>query len=429
MTASMQTQFAGQVDSHIRLAPGAACSRPEPQREHLTAATLLPDIVGLDALELSQAIWSRQLSCVEVMSAYLDHIEHVNIRFNAIVSIQDRAGLLRQSQARDGDLARGDYLGWMHGLPHAVKDLATTAGIVTTQGSLTCKDHLPTRDAIFVQRIKSAGAIIVGKTNTPEFGLGSQTYNSVFGTTLNAYNSAKTAGGSSGGAAVAVALRMLPVADGSDSAGSIRNPAAFNNVFGLRPSPGRVPSEGRDIFLPSLGVVGPIARTVRDLALLLSVQAGHDARVPSSLPGGPDAFASSLERDVHNVRIGWLADLQGHLPFEPGIVELCNAALKTFQGLGCKIEPAKVDFPAEGLWSSWVKLRSWQIGGARSVISLTAARLKSRRPASSVNASDFKEEQARPCSGESANPPKHYEDPTRTRRNEPWAKSLASCRA
>jgi len=208
----------------------------------------------MDAVALSRAIQSRQVSCVEVMAAYLDHIERVNPLVNAIVSLQDRSDLVQQAQERDSQLARGECLGWMHGFPQAVKDLSPTKGIHTTQGSLMFKDHVPRSDAIFVERIKRAGGIVIGKTNTAEFGLGSQTYNAVFGTTLNAYDQAKTAGGSSGGAAVAVALRMLPVADGGDSAGSLRNPAAFNNILGFRSSPGCVPSEGREVCLPPLAL-------------------------------------------------------------------------------------------------------------------------------------------------------------------------------
>jgi amidase len=241
----------------------------------------------MDAHALSRAIRSRAISCVEVMSAYLDHIERVNPHVNAIVSLRDRGELLGEARRRDEELARGDGKGWMHGFPQAIKDLAATKGIRTTQGSPLYRDAVPTADAIFVERMKAAGSIIIGKTNTPEFGLGSQTYNPVFGPTLNAYDQGRTAGGSSGGAAVALALRMLPVADGSDHAGSLRNPAAFNNVLGLRPCYGRVPSNDDEVFIPQLGVAGPMARTVADLAALLSVQSGYDPRVPLSIREDP----------------------------------------------------------------------------------------------------------------------------------------------
>ena len=222
----------------IGAAPRAAAAAPAPVRRPERTS----DLVLLDAEALSRLIRRGSVSCVEVMVDYLDHIDRINPHVNAIVSLQDRAGLIAQAQERDRQLARGEYLGFMHGFPHAVKDLGNTAGIRTTLGSPIFRDSVPTTDAIFVERLKRAGAIIIGKTNTPEFGLGSQTYNTVFGTTLNAYDQTRTAGGSSGGAAVAVALRMVPVADGSDYMGSLRNPAAWNNIFGFRPSTGRVPA-------------------------------------------------------------------------------------------------------------------------------------------------------------------------------------------
>src|SRR5262245_47318209 len=202
----------------------------------------------MEARELAQAIRSRAVSCAEVMTAYLDHIDRLNPLVNAIVSLQDRESLLRQAIERDRQLAAGEYLGWMHGMPQAVKDLVPTRGIRTTWGSPLYADFVPDEDAIVVERMRRAGAILIGKTNVPEFGLGSQTYNDVFGTTLNPYDRSRTAGGSSGGAAAALALRMLPVADGSDHAGSLRNPAAFNNVLGFRTTFGRVPAAELDAF-------------------------------------------------------------------------------------------------------------------------------------------------------------------------------------
>src|SRR5665213_57687 len=282
----------------------------------------------LDAIALSDAIKSKQLSCVEVMNAYLDHIGKLNPRVNAIVSLQPREDLMKQARNRDEQLALGDYLGWMHGFPHAIKDLEPTAGIRTTMGSPLFKDFVPNSDSILVERIKHAGSIIIGKTNVPEFGLGSQTYNPVFGTTLNAYDQSKTCGGSSGGAAVSLALRMLPVADGSDHGGSLRNPAAFNNVLGFRTCFGRVPSLYNEVFMPSLSVHGPMARTVSDLARLLSVIAGYDARVPLSIRQDPTEFASPLGRDFKGTRVAWLGDFGGHLPFEAGVLDLCKDALK-----------------------------------------------------------------------------------------------------
>ena len=318
----------------------------------------------LDATALRDAIKSKRVSCVEVMNAYLDHIERFNPRVNAIVSLQDRKGLLAQAQHRDEQLVRGEYLGCMHGFPQAIKDLEPTEGIRTTMGSPLLKDFVPRTDSIVVERMKRAGSIIIGKTNTPEFGLGSQTYNPVFGATLNAFDQSKTCGGSSGGAAVALALRMMCVADGGDHGGSLRNPAAFNNVFGFRTSLGCVPIEHPAAFMPSLSVAGPMARTVPDLALLLSVQAGYDARAPLSSREDPARFTLPLERDFKGTRVAWMGDFGGYLPFEPGVLELCESAMKVFERLGCIVESATPDFPIERVWRAWLKLRASQVGAA-----------------------------------------------------------------
>lgn len=321
----------------------------------------IAEIVNLDAVALLSAIKSKQVSCVEVMNAYLDHIDRLNPRVNAIVSLQPRGDLIKQATERDAQIARGEHLGWMHGFPHAVKDLEPTRGIRTTMGSPLFSNFVPRDDSIMVERIRRAGGIIIGKTNVPEFGLGSQTYNPVFGTTLNAYDQSKTCGGSSGGAAVAVALRMAPVADGSDNGGSLRNPAAFNNVFGFRTSSGRVPSQFYEVFMPSISVHGPMARTVPDLAMFLSVIAGYDARTPLSIREDPAEFAGPLGRDFKGTRIGWTGDFGGHIPFDPGVLDLCKGALKVFEALGCTVEPAIPDHPIEPVWDSWCKIRAWQI--------------------------------------------------------------------
>jgi amidase len=321
----------------------------------------IAEIVNLDAVALARAIKSKQVSCVEVMTAYLDQIDRLNPRVNAIVSLQTREDLIEQAKNRDAQLARGEHLGWMHGFPHAVKDLEPTRGIRTTMGSPLFKNFFPRDDSILVERIRRAGAIIIGKTNVPEFGLGSQTYNPVFGTTLNAYDQSKTCGGSSGGAAVALALRMLPVADGSDNGGSLRNPAAWNNVFGFRTSFGRVPSLFNEVFIPSISVHGPMARTIPDLAMFLSVIAGYDARAPLSIRENPAEFAGPLERDFKGTRIGWVGDFGGQIPFDPGVLDLCEGALKVFESLGCIVETAIPDYPLEPVWNSWLKIRAWQI--------------------------------------------------------------------
>ncbi|NDC61579.1 MAG: amidase, partial [Betaproteobacteria bacterium] len=217
-------------------------------------------ITELSATELSQAIHGRQVTCREVMQAYGDRIEAVNPRFNALVSLQDRGALLAQADTADRELQRGESRGWMHGFPIALKDLVDVAGIPTTCGSPLLRNHVAHQDALLTQRLKAAGGIVIGKTNTPEWGLGSHTFNPLFGCTGNAYNPSVSAGGSSGGAAVALAHRLLPVADGSDFMGSLRNPAAWNNVFGLRPSQGRVPAfPGNDVWVSQLSTDGPMA--------------------------------------------------------------------------------------------------------------------------------------------------------------------------
>jgi len=323
------------------------------------------ELVLLQAYELAERIRRRQVSCREVMQAYLTHIERFNPRVNALISLQAPEDLLAQADTRDAELARGQYRGWMHGLPHGIKDLSQTRGIRTTLGSPLYKDFIPDRDGIMVERIKGAGAIIIGKSNTPEFGLGSQSYNPLFGATGCAFDPSKTAGGSSGGAAAALALHLVPVADGSDMMGSLRNPAAFNNIFGFRPSQGRVPfDDSTDLFFDQLGYEGPMARSVRDAALLLSVQAGADARAPLSIAEPGSAFAAPLERDFTGTRLGWLGDLNGYLPMENGILSLCEKTFADFESLGCHIEPVQPEFAPQQLWSSWRTLRHWMVAGS-----------------------------------------------------------------
>jgi amidase len=322
------------------------------------------DVLDCDALTLSRRIHARSVSCREVMAATLARIDRLNPRVNAIVSRRDPDQVLAEAAAMDGRLAQGRPLGWMHGFPQAPKDLAAAAGIVTTQGSPLFRQFVPAQDDLFVARIRASGAVFLGKTNTPEFGLGSHTYNPVFGATGNAYDPALSAGGSSGGAAVALALGLLPVADGSDLMGSLRNPAAFNNVYGFRPSPGRVPGvPATELFIKQMSTSGPMARTVADLARLFSVMAGPDPRAPLCLDQDPARFAGPLDRDVKGLRIGWLGDLGGHLAMEPGILDLCQSALGVLEGLGCAVEPADPGFDLDELWSAWMVLRSFGIAG------------------------------------------------------------------
>lgn len=343
---------------------GAAITATIPSASQAAVAIRPSDIVMMDAVALSSAIHSRQLSCVEVMTAYLDHIDKLNPKVNAIVALQERSGLLAQAAERDAQLARGDSMGPLHGFPHAVKDLLPVKGIRSTQGSPIFKDFIPAADSLMVERLRKAGAIIIGKTNSPEFGLGSHTYNSVYGATRNAYDQSRSAGGSSGGAAVSLALRMLPVADGSDYGGSLRNPAGWNNVLGFRTSIGRVPVDARDVWLPSIGVQGPMARTVPDLAMLLSVQAGFDPRAPLSMDSDGSVFRGSFERSLKGKRIAWAGDFKGYTPYEPGVLDVCKAALKTFETIGCSVEEAQPDYSLDAVWRALIRIRGWQQGGA-----------------------------------------------------------------
>jgi amidase len=322
------------------------------------------DIVMMDAAALGTHIHSRQISCVEVMNAYLDHIDLINPTVNAIVALQERDGLLAQARERDAQLARGETLGPLHGFPHAVKDLQPVKGIRSTQGSPILKDFVPAADSLMVERLRKAGAIFIGKTNTPEFGFGSHTYNPVYGVTRNAYDPTRTAGGSSGGAAVSLALRMLPLADGSDYGGSLRNPAGWNNVFGFRTSIGCVPYDGGDAWLPTMSVLGPMARTVTDLGVLLAVQAGFEACVPLAMDGEGSRFQRRWERDLKGKRIAWWGDFNGAVPHDPEVLEVCRRALETFEALGCIVEEAHPDYPIEAVWEAAVRLRAWQLGSS-----------------------------------------------------------------
>lgn len=323
------------------------------------AASSIPDLVLLDAVELSWLIQRREVSCVEVVRTFLDHIDRFNPLVNAIVSRRDDADLMSEARHRDAELHRGEPTGWMHGFPVAVKDLADAEGLPTTKGSPVLAEQVAEADEVFVRRMREAGAIVIGKTNVPEFGLGSHTFNPVFGTTRNPYDLTRSAGGSSGGAAAALATRMLPVADGSDFMGSLRNPAANCNVLGLRPGFGRVPAPG---FVSSPAVVGPMGRTVRDTAMLLSTLAGPDERAPLSVQQDPAMFSRAIEEWTGGARIGWLGDFDGYLPTEPGILELCSSAFEAFTEAGCVVEPVDRRLPVEQVWETFLTWRYWMIG-------------------------------------------------------------------
>lgn len=314
------------------------------------------EICFLAATELARRMQSKELSAQEVMVAHLDQIERINPQVNAIVTLlPERA--IEGARAADDALARGEQVGPLHGLPIAHKDLVPTRGIRTTFGSPIFKDFVPEEDGLIVERLRSAGAITVGKTNTPEFGAGSQTFNAVFGETLNPYNLTKTCGGSSGGAAVALACGMLPIADGSDMGGSLRNPASFCNVVGFRPSPGRVPHWPDQVAWFTLQVDGPMARTVQDVALLLSAIAGPDPRSPISIAEPASRFAEPLERNFKGVRIAWSRDLGG-LPVDPRVTAAIDAQRHVFESLGCTIEDVEPDFAdADNIFKI---LRAWR---------------------------------------------------------------------
>jgi amidase len=301
-----------------------------------------PEICLLTATELVRRLRRKDLSAREVLEAHLHQIERVNPKVNAIVTLVAEQAR-EQARRVDESAARGEFLGPLHGLPIAHKDLVETKGIRTTFGSPIFKDYVPDSNALLVDRIQAAGAITIGKTNTPEFGAGSQTFNPVFGSTKNPWDLSKTCGGSSGGAAVSLACGMLPIADGSDTGGSLRNPASFCSVVGFRTSPGRIPRVPSSDAWSNLSVVGPMARTVQDVALFLSAIAGPDPRSPLSIHEPGSRFAQPLERDTKGLRIAWCPKLNG-VTFDRRIVDVFNAQRKTFEAMGCITEDMEPDF-------------------------------------------------------------------------------------
>ena len=292
------------------------------------------ELVFLTARELAGRVRAKEVSAREVVAAHIAQVERVNPKVNAIVTFTPEQAMA-DAAAADDRLARGDAVGALHGLPVVHKDLFETKGVRTTFGSPIFAEFVPEIDALPVRRLKAAGAISLGKSNTPEFGLGSQTFNQVFGATLNPYDTTKTCGGSSGGAAVALACGMVPIADGSDMGGSLRNPANFNNVVGLRCSPGRVP--GPPGSWSTLSVAGPMARTVGDVALLLSVLAGPDPSSPISISESGERFADPLHRDFGGTRIAFSADFGG-LPMDPRVCAALEAQRHVFSEIGCEID-------------------------------------------------------------------------------------------
>src|SRR5678815_987582 len=284
----------------IKLGAGAAAAASLKLPAQVSPRAL--DLCFMPARQMAELIRTKKLSARELMEAHLRQISRVNSKVNAIVTLVPEDQLLAQAKAADEAVSRGDKLGPLHGLPVAVKDLVDTKGIRTTYGSPIFRDHIPEADGYVVQREKAAGAIVIGKTNVPEFGLGSHTFNKVFGPTRNPWDTTKTCGGSTGGGAVSLACGMAPIVDGSDMGGSLRNPGNFNNVVGIRPSPGRVASPS-SLGWFTLSVSGPMARNVSDCAFFLSVLAGPDSRSPIAIDQPGSQFAQPLDRSFKGVRI------------------------------------------------------------------------------------------------------------------------------
>jgi amidase len=332
-------------------------------------------MLGWSATDLSRAVHARQVAPSEVMAVWLAQVQAVNPDVNAIVSLRDPDALMAEARALD-DVAPS---GWLHGIPFAVKDLVATKGLRTTWGSPLYASHVPVADDIVAARLRAAGAVIAAKTNVPEWGQGSHSFNPVFGVTRNPYDLARSAGGSSGGAAAALATRMAWVADGSDMMGSLRNPAAFCNVYGFRPTWGLVPQDAEgDTHLATLSTEGPMARTVEDIARLLLVLAGENPEVP--FPRAVPDVLGGLDRGVKGRRIGWLADWGGAYPMEPGILGACETGLKTLEDLGAEVEPLAPPFPAEKLWHAWVTLRAMLNAGGKRALAEDPAKRALTKP-------------------------------------------------
>ncbi|WP_299546203.1 amidase [uncultured Tateyamaria sp.] len=316
-------------------------------------------MIEQSALILRAQLDAGEVTAETVMAHTLDGIAAVNPSVNAIVSLRDADTLMAEARAADA----APKTGWLHGIPMAIKDLANAKGLPTSMGSPLFAGQVAQTDDIMVARLRAAGAIIIGKTNTPEFGLGSHSINPVFGATRNPYDTGRSAGGSSGGAGAALATGMLSVADGSDMMGSLRNPAGWNNVYGMRPSWGFVPSEPMgDSFLHQLATNGPMARTPSDLAALLDTMAGSDPRQPHGMDAPPTL--PQIGGGADGLRIGWLGAWDGALPMEAGVLDLCTAALTQMEGLGITVDLLPAPFDRDAIWLSWITLRSWAVSGS-----------------------------------------------------------------
>jgi amidase len=320
------------------------------------------DICFMSARALAGHIRARDLSAREVMAAHLQQIGRVNPTLNAIVAKLPDEECLAHADEADQQLAAGERVGLLHGLPFAFKETEAVAGFSFTQGSPIFKDVMEIEDSVLAERLRRAGVIPIGKTNIPEFAMGSHTYNQVYGTTVNPYDITKSAGGSSGGAGAALAAGLLPLADGSDFGGSLRNPANFNNVVALRPSVGLVPAAPSALPFLGYGVKGPMARSVADAAFLLSAMAGPDNRDPDCSPSDPSIFLNPLDRSMNGVKVAWCPDLGG-LPLDHRVRHIIESHRRTFEELGCVVEDVCPDlrhaddvFMTIRKWRSWVTL-------------------------------------------------------------------------
>lgn len=318
-------------------------------------------LTDFGASELSEGLQRGDFSCVELMTDCLDRMDAINPQLNAVVALRSREVLLHEARQADQQPRQG----WLHGIPIAIKDLSETKGLTTTYGSALFAGHTPSSDCWLASQLRAAGAIIVGKTNTPEFGLGSHTYNPVYGITRNPYNTLLSAGGSSGGAAAALAARLLPIADGSDMMGSLRNPAAFNNIYGFRPSVGRIPDDQpSDICSLPLSTTGPMGRSIMDITRMLDTLVDPTRCHPWKLPYD-QPFSQALQAEhtvsVSGQRIGWIGDAQGHYPMDDELLSLCRSALDVFSQQGCQVEEISLQFDLQAVFDAWCTLRSFNI--------------------------------------------------------------------
>lgn len=313
------------------------------------------DLCFLSATEQSGLIRSKKISATQLIQAHLDQIERLNPTLNAIVTLTAESAMAEAASA-DKKTAANEAVGVLHGLPVAHKDLFLTKGVRTTFGSLAFNDFVPDVDSLPVERLKRAGGISLGKTNTPEFGAGSQTFNAVFGSTPNPYDLTKTCGGSSGGGAVALASGMISIADGTDLGGSLRNPASFCNLVGIRPSVGRVPSWPESLGWYTMSVPGPMARTVQDIALAMAAMSGPDDRSPISLEAPGEMFLNPLAKSFKGCKIAFSANLGG-LPVEPEVAKVVESTRAVFQELGCEVINDEPDISEADeifmLWRAW----------------------------------------------------------------------------